>query len=181
MWEWQYLFQITHLCVVSGRMELRPSFLRARLSVAAVISLSVDNLYVSQADIFISQVKVAGDSLPQCQFTVDDVFWDATILHTADMAQPSQSALSKQSVRTGKTSMRQDISAGYFVLPGYAQDTSDASQVECVEPSPLHGIYNPCLAAMQKCAGNSGIVDNQICLHRQHGACPYSSRETSES
>ena len=27
--------QITHLCAVSGRMELLPSFLRARLSAAA--------------------------------------------------------------------------------------------------------------------------------------------------
>ena len=29
----------TYLCVVSGRMELQPSFLSARLSAAAVISL----------------------------------------------------------------------------------------------------------------------------------------------
>ena len=36
---WQFLSQITHLCVVSGRMELLPSSLRARLSAAAVISL----------------------------------------------------------------------------------------------------------------------------------------------
>ena len=70
---------------------------------------------------------------------VDDVFWNATILHTAGVTQPSQSALSKQSVHTGKTSTRQDISVGYFVLPGYSQDTADASQVECVEPSLLPG------------------------------------------
>ena len=30
---------VKHMCVVSGRMELLPSFLRARLSAAAVISL----------------------------------------------------------------------------------------------------------------------------------------------
>ena len=29
----------SHLCMVSGRMELLPSFLRARLSAAAAISL----------------------------------------------------------------------------------------------------------------------------------------------
>ena len=50
------------------------------------------------------------------------------------MTQPSQSALSKESVHTGKTSTTQDTSVGYIVLPGYAQDTSGASQVECVEP-----------------------------------------------
>ena len=32
------------------------------------------------------------------------------------------------------------ISVGYFVLSGYALDTADASQVECVEPSFLPGI-----------------------------------------
>ena len=63
------------------------------------------------------------------------------MIHTADMTQPSQSALSKQSVHTGKTSTRQNISVGYFVQPGYAQDTADASQVECVEPTLLSGIY----------------------------------------
>ena len=40
MWEWQYLLQTSHLCVVSGRMECLPSFLRARFSAAAAISLS---------------------------------------------------------------------------------------------------------------------------------------------
>ena len=95
---------------------------------------------------------MAGCSTPQCQFTIDDVFQNATIIHTADMTQPSQSALSKQSVHTGKTSTRQDISVGYFVQPGHAQDTADASQVECVEPTLLPGICSPCLAAIQQCA-----------------------------
>ena len=40
MWEWQSLLQTSHLCVVSGRMELLLSFMRARLSAAAAISLS---------------------------------------------------------------------------------------------------------------------------------------------
>ena len=90
------------------------------------------------------------------------------------MAQPSQSALTKQSVglRSGKTSTRQDINVVYYVLPGYAQDTADASQVEFVVPSLLPGICSPCLAAIQQCADNTGIVDRHICLHRQLGACP---------
>ena len=75
------------------------------------------------------------------------------------MTQPSQSALSKQSVHTEKTSTRQDSSVGYFVQPGYAKYTADASQVECVEPSPLSGICRPRLAAVQQCADNTGIVD----------------------
>ena len=151
MREWQSLLQTSHLCVVSGRMELLPSFLHARLSAAAAISFSspvsrccfrallhsvrsaaghsvnVDSLHVSYADIFVSQVRAACGSSAQSQLTVEDVFWNATILHTADMTQPSQSALSEHS---WKTSTRQDISIGYFVLPGYYQDTADASQVE---------------------------------------------------
>ena len=97
------------------------------------------------------------------------------------MTHQSQSALSKQIVHTGNTSTRQDISVGYFVLPGYAQDTEDVSQVECVEPSLLPGIGSPCLAAVHQCTGNTGIVDHHLCLHRLLGACPHSSREKSES
>ena len=100
-------------------------------------SVDVDSLHISHADIIISKVRVAGCSPPQCQLTAEDTFWNATILHTADMTQPLQSALSKHSVHTGKTSTRQDISVGYFVQPGYTQDTADASQVECVEPTLL--------------------------------------------
>ena len=190
MWEWQSLLQTSHLCVVSGRMELLPSFLRARLSAAAAINLSSPvmrccfrallhfarsaarpsqdivsmsiafiSLHISYADIFVSQVRAAGGSPTQSQLTVEDVFWNATILHTTDMTQPSQSALSKQSVHSGKTSTRQDISVGYFILPGYYQDTADASQVECIEPSSLMtGIRSPCLAAIQQCADNTGTT-----------------------
>ena len=34
-----------------------------------------------------------------------------------------------------------------------------ASQVECVKPSLLPSIGSSCLAAIQQCAGNTGIVD----------------------
>ena len=88
--------------------------------------VDVDSLHISYGDIFISQVRAAGGSPPQRQLTVEDVLWNATILHAAHVTQPSQCALSKQSVHSGKTSTRQDISVGYFVLPGYAQDTADA-------------------------------------------------------
>ena len=87
-------------------------------------SVDVDSLHVSYADIFVSQARAACSSSAQSHLTVEDVFWNATILHTADMTQPSQSALSEQSVHTGKTRTRQDISVDYFVLPGYSHDTA---------------------------------------------------------
>ena len=113
----------------------------------------------------VSGRMAAGGSPPQSQLTVEDVFWNATILHTADMSQPSQSALSKQSVHTGSTSPRIDVNVGYFVLPEYSQDTADVSQVECVEPSILPA-YSTCLAGIHQCAENTGIVDCHLCLHR---------------
>ena len=90
-------------------------------------SVDVTIRHVSYADIFVSQVNPACGSSAQSQLTVEDVFWNATIVHTADMTQPLQSALSKQGVHTGKTSTRQYITVGYFVQPGYSQDTTDAS------------------------------------------------------
>ena len=98
------------------------------------------------------------------------------------MTQPSQSALSKQSVHSGKTSTGQDISVGYLILPVYSQDTADASQVECGEPSLMSGIIcSPCPAAIPQCADNTDIVGCHLFLHRQLGACPNSSCETGES
>ena len=101
--------------MVSSRMGLLPSFLSARLSAAAVISLSSPVLWCSfrallhfvrsatkpsQDTVSMSTAFVYLTQTPQCQLTVEDVLWNATILHTASMIQPSQSALSKQSVRT---------------------------------------------------------------------------------
>ena len=48
-------------------------------------SVDVDSLHVSYADIFVSQVRAACGSSAQSQLTVEDVFWNATILHKADM------------------------------------------------------------------------------------------------
>ena len=68
-----------------------------------------------------------------------------------------------------------------IILPAYSQDTADASQVECVEPSLLPGICSPRLTTIQQCVDNTGIVDCHLCLHRQLWACPNSSCETGES
>ena len=83
-------------------------------------SVDADSLHISCADIFISQVRAASGSPPQCQLTVEDVFWDATILHTANMTQPTQSALSEQGVHSGKivcTQLFTFISTRYPIQP----------------------------------------------------------------
>ena len=88
------------------------------------------------------------------------------------MTQPSQSALSKQSVHTGKTSPRQYIT-GLVTLScvsGYSQDMAKSCQVKCVYPSLLPGIYNPRIAVTHQCADNTGIIDcHRCCLHGQLG------------
>ena len=77
-------------------------------------ALSGHSVFISltQTSLYRRWVRVAGCSVPQCQLIIEDVFRNATILHTPDIFQPSQYALSKQSVHTGKTSTRQDISVG---------------------------------------------------------------------
>ena len=168
MWEWQSFSQITH-CF---RALLHFVHSSARLSQDIV---SIAFVYLLRRHLYI-----VGEGGRLFSSPIPAHRRNATILHTADMTQPSQSALSKLRVHTGKTSTRQDISVGYFVLPVYAQDTADASQVECVEPSLLPGICSPCIAAIQQCAGKTGIVGRHLCLHRPLVACPHSSHETRE-
>ena len=114
-----------------GLMTLLPFFLCTRLSGTAVIryifpfrealfqgtrllcaiscmalpghSVDVDSPHISYADIFISKVRAACGSSLQSQVTVEDAFWNAIILHTADIAQPSQYALSKESIHNERS------------------------------------------------------------------------------
>ena len=120
---------------------------------------------------------MAGCSPPQCQFTIDDVFRNATIISWRTWPNHrSLRCLSRVYILGRPT---RDRTSAFVTLS--SQDTADASQVECVESTLLPGICSPCIAAIQQCADNTGNVDRHICLHRQLGACPYSSRATSES
>ena len=86
----QYVFPCIQLLTLCGQLQ-------------GLASLHV----LCHADIFEShEVRTAGSSPAQCHLTVEDVCWDATILHTAAMTKPSEYGLSKQSMHTGKTSSR---------------------------------------------------------------------------
>ena len=52
------------------------------------------------------------------------------MLQAVDMPQPTQPALSEQGEYALEVSSGQDLGVGHSVLPGYAKDTADASQVE---------------------------------------------------
>ena len=97
------------------------------------------------------------------------------------MTQLAQSALAEQSVHTGKARTRQDLGVGHSVFPGYAQDTANTSQVEDVESSLLSGTRSPCLAAVQHCADDTGVVDGHLCFHGHLGVYPHTTREAGES
>ena len=124
MWEKQCLPQKSHLCVVSGLLELLRSFLRALLPASAFtsfffpclevlvqgasphheirckvlpgIGVNVKCFHVSLADILVAQLWAAFGSPSRCQLSIENVFWDAAILHAVDMPQPTQPALSEQ-------------------------------------------------------------------------------------
>ena len=105
---------------------------------------------------------------------MENVFWDAAILHAADMPQTTQPALCEQGEHAWKVGSGQDFDVGHSVLPRYAKDSADASQMEGIESFLLSGICGPRLAAVHQCADNAGIVHYDLGLHCQFGVGPHS-------
>ena len=62
------------------------------------------------------------------QLSVENIFWNASILHAVDMTQPTQPTLSEQDENAWKVGSGQDLGVGHSVLPGHAKDTADASK-----------------------------------------------------
>ena len=135
------------------------------------LGVDVKCFHVSLADILVAQLWAAFGSPSRCQLSIENVFWDAAILLVVDMPQPTQPALSEHAWKVGSG---QDLGVGHSVLPRYAKDTTDASQVEGIEPFLLSGICGPRLAAVHQCADNTGIVHYRLGLHCQFGIGPHS-------
>ena len=53
-------------------------------------SVDVKCFHVSLADILVAQLWAAFGSPSRCQLSIENVFWDAAILHAIDMSQPTQ-------------------------------------------------------------------------------------------
>ena len=109
-------------------LPLSPGFVLEHFSTLQWHSVDVDILHISHADIFISQVRAACGSPPQCQITADDVFWNATVLHTVDMTQPHRSlrCLSRvyshvywEGVRPHETGHQRWLLCPARICPGY--------------------------------------------------------------
>ena len=111
------------------------------------IGVDVKCFHVSLADILVVQLWVAFGSPSRCQLSIENVFWDAAIIHAVDMPQPTQPTLSEQGELARKVSSGQKIGVGHSVLPGYVKDTAHAAQVKGIESFLLSGICGPRLAA----------------------------------
>ena len=97
------------------------------------LGVYVECFHVSLANILVAQLWAAFVSPPRCQLFIQNVFWDAAIFHAVDITQPTQPALSELGEHACKVGSGQNLGVGHSALPGYAQDTVDASQVEGVE------------------------------------------------
>ena len=101
--------------------------------------------HVCLADILVAQLWAAFGSPSRCQLSIANVFWDAAILHAVDMPQPTQPALSLQGEHAWKVGSGQDLGVGHSVMPRYAKDTADTSQVERFFfsfPSYISGVHH---------------------------------------
>ena len=54
------------------------------------LGVDVKCFHVSLADILVAQLWAAFRSPSRCQLSIENVFWDAAILHAVDTAQPTQ-------------------------------------------------------------------------------------------
>ena len=138
------------------------------------LGVGVKCFHVSLADILVAQMWAAFGSPSRRQLSIENVFWDAAILHAVDMTQPTQPALSKQGEHTWKVGSVQDLGVGHSVLPGSAQDAADASHVEGIESFLLSGICGLRLADVHQCVDDTGIVHYHLGLHCQYRVGPLS-------
>ena len=80
--------------------------------------VDVQGLHVSLAGITVAELGAACASLASSKLAVEDILWDSSILHTADMAEPPEPTLAQQSEHGGETGLGKDFSVGDLVLPG---------------------------------------------------------------
>ena len=133
------------------------------------LGVDVKCFHVSLVVILVAQLWAAFGSPSKCQLSIGNVFWDEVILHAVDMPKPTQPVLSEQDEHAWKVGSGQDLGVGHSVLPRYAKDTADASQMEGIESFLLSGICGPRLAPAHQYADHTGIVHYHLGLQYQFG------------
>ena len=139
--------------------------------------IDVDRLRVSHADIRVTHPSETSGSLPALhRGCLLGCGHRSCAGHVP--AKPAPSALPKQSVHAGKTSTRQDLDVGHSVFPVYARRIILRWKVSSLLSCLTH---SPCLAAIQQCAEDTGVVNCHLCFHSQHGIYPHTSHQAGES
>ena len=90
---------------------------------------------------------------------MQNILWKAAIIHTADMAQSAQLSLCQHGKHARYPCLVQDILVGDTILPGDAQESSEAMQVEGIEPASLMGVEGPCFASIEKSTQHTHYSD----------------------
>ena len=74
-------------------------------------------LYVALANVFVAQMWVASWSCTNDKLTVKQIFGNSAVVHSVDMAQPSESSLGQDSEHAGDPCTPEYLCVRYFVLP----------------------------------------------------------------
>ena len=61
-----------------------------------------------------------------------------------------------------------------MILPGDAEDPSEAAQVKCVVPAFLPGVESPARTTVQQCAQHTRLIHLGLDLDGEHGVLPHS-------
>ena len=88
------------------------------------------------------------------------------------MAKPAQPSLTEQGEHARYSRLRQEILVWDTVLPGDAQNRSEAAQVEGVESALLAEVEGPGLATVEQRAEHAGLVHLHLGADGQHGVVP---------
>ncbi len=98
-----------------------------------VLCVDVQGFSVSLGEVFVVQFGSTSASLARGEFTIEDVFGDAPILHPMHMAEPPKSALPEQCEHGRKTCTLGYLGVGNLVVPADAKVAAEAAQMEAVQ------------------------------------------------
>ena len=89
------------------------------------------------------------------------------------MAEPAQVCLAENGKHAWNACLGKDVWAGNAILPGDAQESSEATHVKGLQPSLLSGVQSPGFTAVQKGTQHTGLVHLHLCVEGQHGVVPH--------
>ena len=138
------------------------------------VRVNAHGLQILLADVFVAHVQPVSGALSLHKFFVQEILRDPAIFYSDYMFEPAQASLLQQCEHAEDFNSLQDGVVGDFVLPGNVQDTSEIAHAESIQFSLLPGVKSPRLAAVKKCAQDTGSVGLDLCMLCQFIVGPYS-------